>query len=281
MSIPQEVLGDALAAAIGGRRVRTAVFTTFSFDPGFFELHILPLLFHYPFSQVDKVKRIQLEDQLRSTDVAVYYDRSALAQDALPAQLDFRRIDVRRRGGVFHPKLVLLLVENPPQWEDEEGSGPQSLVVGTLSANLTRAGWWENVETGHFEEIPDLELSDSPCPFRQDLLKLIGRLKTTAAPDENHAALEEVHAFIRNRTSTNFSVPTVDLIYRCKSCPHEFCIWIYRIPFVGRERLIILSSCPLLYSWCNTLCFPIPHCCKFIDSIGLKLSCLLNCPSRN
>ena len=54
VSIPMEVLGDALVAAIDGRRVRTAVFTTFTFDPGFFELHVLPLLFDRPFSQVEK-----------------------------------------------------------------------------------------------------------------------------------------------------------------------------------------------------------------------------------
>ena len=30
----------------------------------------------------------------------------------------------------------------------------QSLVVACLSANLSRAGWWENVECAHIEEIP-------------------------------------------------------------------------------------------------------------------------------
>ena len=34
VSIPMDVLGDALVAAIDGRRLRTAVFTTFTFDPG-------------------------------------------------------------------------------------------------------------------------------------------------------------------------------------------------------------------------------------------------------
>ena len=50
--LPLEVLGDALADAIAKRRVKTAVFTTFAFDPGFFELHVLPLLFeHSPFGK--------------------------------------------------------------------------------------------------------------------------------------------------------------------------------------------------------------------------------------
>ena len=61
-AIPTAVLSQRLSEVIGGRRVRAAVFTTFSFDPGFFELHLLPLLFDQPFSQVDKVRRIQLEE---------------------------------------------------------------------------------------------------------------------------------------------------------------------------------------------------------------------------
>jgi hypothetical protein len=205
-ALPQEVLGDALAAAIDGRRVRTALFTTFSFDPGFFELNILPLLFDRSFSQVEKVKRIQLEDALRTLEeIAVYYDRSALSQDALPAQLDFRRIDVRRKTGVFHPKLVLLLVENQSPWEEESESGKEqpllSLIVGTLSANLTRSGWWENVETGHFEEVKDQELDGSPCSFRRDLLQLIGQLRRTAAEGETHNALDRIHRFLLRRAS--------------------------------------------------------------------------------
>lgn len=80
-------------AAFGTPKHAPAVFTTFTFDPGFFELHVLPTLFDYPFHQADKVKRLQLEDQLQKIDdVSVYYDATALTQDASPAQLDFRRI---------------------------------------------------------------------------------------------------------------------------------------------------------------------------------------------
>ena len=197
-TIPQAVLGDKLGEARGGRHVRAAVFTTFSFDPGFFELHVLPLLFDRV-SQIEKVKRIQLEDLLQSADVAVYYDRRALAQNALPAQTNFRRIDVRRHGkGVFHPKLLLMLVEEPDSEEgDEEPS--LSLIVGVFSANLTRAGWWENVETGHFEEIRDVSVDGSRIPFRRDLLSIMRRVRDLA-PDDDHAALDQIHAFLRART---------------------------------------------------------------------------------
>lgn len=142
-SIPTGVLAQELGDRIAGRRVRTAVFTTFSFDPEFFELHVLPSLFDQPFRQVDKLKRIQLEDSLRDVDhLAVYFDQTALARDAGPACLDYRRIGIRLNKGVFHPKLVLLLLE-----DDRDPDHPQqALLVGVASANLTRGGWWENVE---------------------------------------------------------------------------------------------------------------------------------------
>lgn len=200
---PSEVLSQALADAVGGRRVRAAVFTTYSFDPGFFELNVLPLLFDQSFSQVDKVRRIQLEDALREVEeLAVYYDRRALAQDAEPAQLDYRRLDVSRGTGVFHPKLVLLLVETPPEPDAEDDSPTESLVVGVQSANLTRAGWWESVECAHFEEIPSLAVSEERIPFRQDLLSLLRQVRRSAPEDESHAALDRIVGFLKGETQT-------------------------------------------------------------------------------
>jgi hypothetical protein len=204
--LPAEVLSRALGDAIGGRRVRAGVFTTFTLDPAFFELHVLPLLFGQPFSQVEKARRIQLEEALRSVEhLAVYYDRSGLSQDAAPAQLDYRRIDVRRPTGVFHPKLILLLVDEPVEEHESDGVKIvpyQSLVVGVLSANLTRAGWWENVECAHFEEVRDRDLDAARSSFRQDLLNIIRQIRACAAEDEEHAALDRIHAFLRDRAPT-------------------------------------------------------------------------------
>lgn len=216
---PTEVLSQALADTLAGRRVLAGVFTTFRFDPSFFELHVLPLLFDQPFSQVDKVRRIQLEDALRELpDLAVYYDRRGLAQDAEPAQLDVRRIDVSRTHGFFHPKLILLLVEDDPDPEEEDDADPpRSLLVGIQSANLTRAGWWENVECGHFEEIPSADRSDEVIPFRQDLLALLLQVRRSAPEDEDHTALDRIHRFLRDETSTaTHRHARVDGVYRTR-----------------------------------------------------------------
>ena len=112
---------------------------------------------------------------------------------------DYRRIDVGRRTGCFHPKVLLLLVD-----DHHEATEPvrQALVVGLLSANLTRAGWWENLECAHLDEIKDREVDDQPCAFRTDLLALIQLIKRTAREDDDQSALERIHEFILTRTQS-------------------------------------------------------------------------------
>ena len=204
VQLPEAILSRALAEAVQGRRLRSAVFTTFSFDPGFFELQVLPLLFSQSFSQVDKVRLLQLEDALRHVEhLAVYYDRGALSQDAEPARLDYRRIDVNRQTGVFHPKLVFLLVDQPDKTSAERGNPYRSLIVACLSANLTRAGWWESVECAHIEEIRDRDQATNRIPYRRDLLAILRCIRACAAEDDDHRALDAVWSFLLERVSTH------------------------------------------------------------------------------
>ena len=204
-TIPMQVLSRQLGDAIAGRCVRAGVFTTFTFDPAFFELQVLPLLFpDSSFSQPDKVRRAQLDDALRTVEhLAVYYDRHALAQDGEPAQLDYRRIDVGRRTGCFHPKVVLLLVDDHHDEDEPIKPVRQALIVGLLSANLTRAGWWENLECAHLDEIKDWEVDDEPCAFRADLLALILLIRKSAQEGDDQRALDRIHEFLRTRTRTD------------------------------------------------------------------------------
>ena len=200
MNASKRVLSDEISRVIDGCRVVAAVFTTYSFDPAFFELEILPLLFESRirggFSHVEKVRRVQLEECLRdTTDIEVFYDRGGLVGDAGPASLDFRRIDVGRRTGVFHPKLVLVLVENR-QLEDSEPT--RSLIVATLSANLTRSGWWENLEAGHLEVVKAASSTNRRCTFLQDLLEAIDRVVEEARPEDGRGALGTIRRFVRD-----------------------------------------------------------------------------------
>ena len=74
--IRTDVLSEQLQEVIRGRVVKAAVFTTYQFEPGFFEEDVLPLLFEQSFSHVPQIRLIQLEEALLSVEhLAVYYDR--------------------------------------------------------------------------------------------------------------------------------------------------------------------------------------------------------------
>jgi hypothetical protein len=196
--IPRAVLSEHFQERIQGRRVVAAVFLTFRFDPGFFEQEILPAVLDVPLSHAPALRIIQLEDALRSLSapIAVYYDANGLVPEARAAKLDIRRIAVRHRQAIFHPKNVFLLVEDADP--DEKGERERALLVACLSANLTQAGWWENVEVCHVEELVE---GDS-TRLRDDVLALLDglqrRLHDKAA--DGNAALKEIVAFLRRHT---------------------------------------------------------------------------------
>lgn len=196
--IPHAVLSEHFQERMKGRRLRSAVFLTYQFDPGFFEQEILPVfLDDVSLSHAAAIRSVQLEDALRTLpgQVAVYYDANGLvSSDAGSAKLDVRRIPVQHRTGIFHPKNVLLLMEA----EESDGEGPrsQTLIVACLSANLTRNGWWENVEACHVEEISHSDKSR----LRDDLVFFLNDLRRRSPAENEHAALREILGFLRTAT---------------------------------------------------------------------------------
>jgi hypothetical protein len=193
VQIPSAVLSERLQECLRGRRLKAAVFLTFRLDPGFFEQQVLPVFFDVPLSAARELRLCQLEETIRSSvdEIAVYYDPRALIAEGDTAALDIRRIPVNWPSGFFHPKNILAIVEDPNESDPLVG---RSLLVVTLSANLTQAGWWENVEVGHVEEV---KLGER-CSFRNDLLLLIARIKRYSPAGEAHAALEKIRAFLHN-----------------------------------------------------------------------------------
>ncbi|MFG3577828.1 phospholipase D-like domain-containing protein [Micromonospora chersina] len=181
------MLTEALREQISGRRVLAALFCTFRFEPGFFEQEILPALFDLPLHQAPAVRRLQLEDALRplAGQVAVYYDRGALVVGDGTACLDVRRIPVQLTRGYFHPKNAFILVE-------DEDTGERALVALTASANLTQAGWWENVECFHLDEIPEGGRSRTAG----DIRRFLRRVRSLAKHLGPHDALDQVNDFL-------------------------------------------------------------------------------------
>lgn len=193
--VPHKVLSEAVADAVAGRRLVAAAFLTYELDPGFFEQEILPVLLDLPRGPTRNLKLAMLEDVLARPErhVAVYYDRNGLREsDSGSARLDIRRIPVHCRTGIFHPKNLFALVESTPTPGSDE-LPLRSLIVVASSANLTRSGWWTNVEVGHIEEIAGgarTRLSDGVEQLIEWLLK-------QGPKDTDHTALKTIQKFLR------------------------------------------------------------------------------------
>lgn len=188
---PQELLSTHFAQRMAGRRLLAAVFTTFELDPVFFEQEVLPLFVDASLSHAPAMRLIQLEDLLREVPhgVAVYYDPNNLVPGEGSAKLDVARVPVRVSTGVFHCKNVLALVEQ--READEHGERAQTLLVACMSANLTRSGWWENVEVAHVVELR----AGGRSRLRTPLLALIKTLRR--AKHHDHQALDAIAQFVR------------------------------------------------------------------------------------
>ena len=191
VQIPTAVLSERLQEYLGGRCLRSAVFLTFRLDPGFFEQQVLPVFLNVPLNSARELRLWQLDETLHSCvdEIAVYYDPRALVAEGESAALDIRRIPINWPTGFFHPKNILALLED---LNEPNPAKRQSLLVVTLSANLTQAGWWENIEVCHVEEV---RLGER-CSFRNDLLVLISRIKRFSPSGEQHTALDNIRSFL-------------------------------------------------------------------------------------
>ena len=193
-NFPSDVLSEHFEQRIRGRRLVAAVFATFQFDAGFFEQDVLPVLLDIPVSHAKPIRILELEDALRSVrgQVAVYYDANGIvSSDAGGPKLDVKRIPVRHATGIFHPKNVFLLLEEVEP--DDSGHHARALLVACMSANLTRSGWWENVEACHVEELED----GARTRLCDDLIVFLKDLRKKAAAERDQTALLLVLDFLR------------------------------------------------------------------------------------
>lgn len=192
--VPTSVLSEHFEHLLSGRRLVAAVFTTFRFEPSFFEQEILPVFFDIPASHIPGIRLAQLEVALRDVEggIAVYYDHNGIdPSDGGGARLDIARLPIRHQRGVFHPKLAFLLVEKAA--ENDETSPSRSLIIACMSANLTRAGWWRNVEVCHTEELQ----AECATRLRDDVIEHLRWLRSHATARNRVDPLENILKFIR------------------------------------------------------------------------------------
>lgn len=183
-------ISEAFRTAIGEREVMQAFFSTYSFEPDFFELEVLPLLLGNPaLSNNESIRYCQLQDLMRQhiARLAVVYDLSVFESQLAP-RLEVDYLPMRIEGACQHAKLMVLALR-------DRQSSQRSIVLGAGSFNLTKAGWWENIEVGHWVELrpgfapgnihkPLLDALhfyqvQTPSPVLEEILRLAQSFETT------------------------------------------------------------------------------------------------------
>lgn len=163
-------ISDLVAESIEGSLVTAAFFSTFSFEPDFFELEIMPLLlsqksdqgqatYQPALSTNDAIRWQQLERLMaqRHIDTSVVYDPIVYRCERSP-RLEVAYHGYSPRKGCQHAKLITMVLESP-----DEDVSDKAVLFGTGSFNLTRAGWWDNIECGHFVKLTDEWAPNNLC----------------------------------------------------------------------------------------------------------------------
>lgn len=146
-------ISESFKQAIGKRTVRSAFFSTYCFEPDFFELDVVPLLLGGPALSTDETIRYHQLQSLMSFDrgrIAVAYDVDVFNPTFAP-KLEIDYLPVRVDGACQHAKIAVLEV-----CDEQENT---AIILAAGSFNLTKAGWWTNIEVGHW-----IELSEKHAP---------------------------------------------------------------------------------------------------------------------
>ncbi len=176
------VVSQHLLDRIRDREVVAALFTTFTFEPEFFELEVIPLLLKQSlaYSTDERVKQLMVREHLRESGlpIDVYYDLPMYRETGSASpEMEYGCHGVLHPNGAFHGKICLILMK--------ETGGGQSLLLGAGSNNLTRAGWWDNIECLHWEELQPRGFS---VKLRNILLEDLALLETHRYPSNEDLA---------------------------------------------------------------------------------------------
>lgn len=144
------IVSNHLSERLRDVTVSAAAFATYTFDPEFFELEVVPLLLPYSihYSRDARVKQFQVREKLResSLEIEVFFDRKICHRECGTSPgMEYLFHGIHCGNSAFHPKIALILVE-----DRNEGT---RLLVCAGSNNLTQAGWWDNIECVHWEEV--------------------------------------------------------------------------------------------------------------------------------
>ncbi|RFF29407.1 phospholipase D family protein [Wenzhouxiangella sediminis] len=197
-----EVISEKLKELLAGKQVRAAVFTTYSFDPEFFELEVIPLLLpgNIAYSSDPRVKTFQVREALRDSGVVldVFYDLNLYREQGQSSpKMEYGCHGVYRENSAFHAKALYILAYDE-EWDVE------CLLVGAGSNNLTFSGWWDNIECQHWQEVYSGYV---PLLFVNKLKEDIAYLRAVPGAGYERTALDQIDGFLAGCASANGEPP--------------------------------------------------------------------------
>jgi len=123
-----------------GGQIEHALFTTFNFNPSFFERNVLPLVCGISMEDAETMSPRALINELyrplKKINVAVAYDASVLQGVSGNCRYEF--LPKSMPNGFFHAKIIVLAGRN------KEDVSLATVMVS--SGNLTISGWGHNIE---------------------------------------------------------------------------------------------------------------------------------------
>lgn len=161
----------ALDRLVVDARCLGAAFTTFTFDPAFFENHVLAAVLRLSADPDDATAAYHDEAlaTLQETPIVCFVD-AKMRPSGHQLPYDLREI----RGRVFHPKVALLLYEGCAR-------------LSVASGNLTEAGYGRNAETFFVHDL-QYDEPEHAAVLRQ-VLEFFRRLDELATPKGTQTAL--------------------------------------------------------------------------------------------
>lgn len=141
-------------------KIYNLIFTTYNYDPAFFEEHIIAYLMGFD-KKISTIGELKEADQwIRKNHVSVYYDKNALKAESCSLTIPIYPQNIKH--GVFHPKVIVI-------YGKQKNSDEPSVHLFVSSCNLTVNGYGRNMEAFACVEVSSKQLAKSLSNFLKSL----------------------------------------------------------------------------------------------------------------
>ena len=142
--------------------VKDFIFTTYNYEPDFFDEHIISYLMGFD-KKISTIGELQDADKwIVENHLSVYYDKGALSVGT-----SYLTVPVfpqnNKTGGVFHPKVIVIYGKL------KEGRNKKSVHLFVSSCNLTVSGYGRNMEAFSCIQVTSKIVAKSLIEFLETL----------------------------------------------------------------------------------------------------------------